>query len=174
MLSLSATSNYNKRAKCTLPILFLLLAVILTSGCKSVPTSTQRYRGNIIVEVWSSAQCATVQQVVTLKATVRNQGDVPFEVEVPGQSVLDLEIRYPEMPSNQTIRWSDGKDITAGLTHLELGPGESKSIELQFTAPSTSGFGVSAKVYDSVRSLEDPITAFMIIPVGGCPGFIGP
>ena len=124
------------------------------------PVSQTAGSKDLYVELWVSDRCPTVGETVTVRATVTNEGAHIFTVELKDRPVLDLLAG--------TKRWSQ---LNSELTRLELKPGQSKSIEMQYVVEQSS-FGVSARFVPDAQSIEHPISPYMII--GNCPGFIGP
>ena len=156
----------------------LIALLVLTAsmlGCTrpSKPvsrTSGVNIGGAITLEMWASSDCVQPEERVLLRATVTNETSRQFVVELKDQPVLDIWIG----PDSAPLRWSDGKPLTADLTRLELKPGESKIIEMNWMPdPSIQGpILVSARfVYSSQFS---PLVPGFNVNVKYCPGPLGP
>lgn len=143
-----------------------LLLVLLLLGCRGGPISAEDRRGNVFVELWASRSCADYGETVTLRATATNRDSRPLVVELKDQPVLDIIVGYPDQ-----VRWSTGKPLTSDQTRLELKPGESKTIELQWVATGPSG--ATAHFIDNARYPENPVDPNFFIYVGNCPGLLG-
>ncbi len=73
------------------------------------------------------------------------------------------------------VRWSDGKLLTPDLTRLELKPGESKAIEMDWVVKQPSSGYVFYADANFVYSTRVPALAPSVtISVGICPGPLGP
>jgi len=64
-------------------------------------------------------------------------------IDSKDQPVLDIVISL----SNSQVRWSDGKPLTRELTRLQLNPGESKTIEMDWVATNDIGYHGTAAVF---------------------------
>ncbi len=151
-------------------ILFLSFLAILLTGCRvPQPTSDSRVvniGGALVVEVWASTDLAQLGQTVKLRATARNETTHPFSVELNEHPVLDLVIS----DGVATSRWSEGKPLTTELTQLELKPGESKVIELDFTVTRCcNSVGAVAEFIYSSKFDDDPLKPRVTIFVGSYP-----
>ncbi len=144
----------------------------LLYGCSLRATSVKDARGGLVVELWTSDECPTPGEAVTLRATATNKGPDTLIVELKDQPVFDLIIGNPD---TSRLRWSAGKTLTSNLTRLELKPGESKSIQMQWKVDaSESGVVVSAQLIDDPRSPSYPIRPLMVLHVNSCSGPFGP
>ncbi len=119
--------------------LVLIFVAVFLAGClPSGPVSqSDGVHGaeNYTVRIWASTDCPSDNQTITVRARVTNDGPQTEVAQSDDEPVLDILVTplgtgNEEVPG--TIRWSDGKSLTPDLTRLELKPGESKSIELQF------------------------------------------
>jgi len=73
---------------------------------------------------------------------------------------------------NGEHRWSDGKDLTPELTLLELQPGQSKTIEMNWVVqPLTSSLSVNAVLIPYSTDSLGPVTARAPVYVSMCPGY---
>jgi len=146
----------------------------LLIGCLPGSASTTAVDGNLIVTMWTSSTCVQPGDTVQLRATVENHGSQTEIMEVKNKPVLDIFISSPGHPGGYLAHWSDGKSLTSDLTHLELKGGESKTIEMDWVAPSNiEPYGVDAVfTYSDVPPLVVARPG-VTVNVGECPG-IGP
>ena len=86
--------------------------------------------GPIVVDMWANDNLVQPGETVKFRATVTNKTSEIFLIDLKDQPVLDIVTKS----GGQVIRWSDGKALTSDLTHLELKPGESKTIEMDYVA----------------------------------------
>ncbi len=122
---------------------------------------------HVHLQMWTSSPCPHLGEKVHLRARVSNDGDTKETFDLEGEPVLDMWVSQ----ADTRIAWSDGKPLTAELTHLELRPGESKTIEMYWT-PTMAGFGGATAV---LRFGNRPgWNAWTGVPAGGCSGFLGP
>lgn len=158
-------------------ILIGLALISVLSACTSMPVSINDARGNNAIELWASAKCVKAGDTLTVRAIVTNHDSRTHLVELKDQPVLDLFIGYRTPTGSTSISWSNGKPLTIDLTRLELQPGQSKSIEMQWVVidPAPSAIGVSARFFDDSRFLDHPLSPVMVIyGPGTCPGPFGP
>lgn len=157
---------------------YLLVCMLFTlnlmlPGCLPKPVSSTSGVDHTVVEIWASSYCTQPDDKIRLRATVTNNGTQTEFVELTGQPVLDIIVRN----QGPVVRWSDGKSLTPELTRLQLRPGESKTIEMDWIVKQpTSGTVFSANasfVYDP-RAPGGPISPGVLISVGICPGPFGP
>ncbi len=155
-------------------VMFTLSVLSVTLlGCLSKPIKLTSVRGDFVVEIWASSDCVQPGDTIKLRATVTNKGTADQVVELSDQPVLDIVIRN----QGPSIRWSDGKSLTPDLTRLELKPGESKSIEMEWKAKTPSPgyvFYVDARFIDDARFANDPVRPGITVSVSVCPGPFGP
>jgi len=140
--------------------LFIVLLLGCSPGAKSV---TAGYSQFIYVELWTNNGCPRVGETVTLRATVTNQSSEPFHAELVDQPVLDLFVGG--------TRWSERKPLSPDLTQLDLKPGESKSIEMQYVVKA-GGTAAYAQFIPTTQYIKQPIEPYMALDY--CPNFIGP
>jgi Intracellular proteinase inhibitor len=119
------------------------------------------------VEMWASSGCMHVGDKVHLRATVSNRGPKPQTIDLKDTPVLDIVFGNPDAGP----RWSDGRPLTPDLTRLELKPGESKSIEMDWVAEY--GTKNITAVFRTDRRFP-PLEPGVTINVGTCAGFLGP
>ncbi len=155
-----------------LGICAILALMLLQLGCQPRQASITTGREGMALELWTSNQCPRPGEIVTLRATATNQSARSFLVELRDQPVLDIIIGNPD---SSTLRWSANKPLTADLTRLELKPGQSKHIEMQWKVdPGESSMVVSAIFVDDARYTAVPIHPLMVLHVSNCPGPFGP
>jgi hypothetical protein len=159
------------------PIVLVLLILPLVAGCLHSSTSTTAGGTPFTIELWASAKCVKAGDTLTVRATVTNRDSQTRLVELKDQPVLDLVIGYHGVTGDTSIRWSDGKPLSTALTHLELKPGESKSIEIRWVVvdPAPSTVGITARFIDDARFTHRPLSPYMVIYGPNlCPGPFGP
>ncbi len=140
-------------------LLVLFLCAVCVAGClPSGPVSqTDGVHGaaNYTVRIWANTDCPAPNQTVTLRARVTNDGPQTEIAKTDDQPVLDILVSPLRTGGDDrpgTLRWSDGKSLTADLTRLELKPGESRSIEFQIPFPG-GDYSASARfTYDTAHS----------------------
>ncbi len=103
---------------------------------------------------------------VRLRFTVINRGDEKQVIEVEDKPVMDIMVTYEKNGDNVPVYWSDGREVTADMRRLELGPGESKTIEMTWIAegPRFSGPDIRGILNDEHRAYK---THFSIC-IGSC------
>ena len=146
----------------------LLLIVILTS-CFQNQARGSAVGGNIGVDLWANSNCVKPGDIIKLRATATNLGNSVWTVTLKDEPVFDILIG--------SSRWSDGKPLTIDVTHVELKPRESKTIEMDWMVPKNVNqgqLGAEACFIYSPTSPGGPARAFVSINVfGSCPG-LGP
>jgi len=144
----------------------ILLAVsaftLVLLDCRGPVSATQLVGNRILVTLWASKNCLDYGETVTLRATATNQGSLPFAIELTDRPVFDIVVGYPE-----EARWSAGKPLTPDLTRLELKPGQSKTIEMQWIATTSSM--VFAPFISRSRYMDTPMGPSLVVYVGECP-----
>lgn len=154
-------------------LFFFVLALLLSSCSRAEPvsmTSGVDIGGTLVDEIWAGSDCVQPGDNVQFRATVTNKSATTQVIESKDKPVLDIWIG-----SDVAViaHWSDGKPLTPDLTRLELKPGESKTIEMNWLVQkSPVGFSVSARFNYSDRF--PPLTPSVLINVGICPGPFGP
>lgn len=150
--------------------LFLLMATLLI-GCRAPkPISATRPAGEIGVELWASSDCVQPGETVKLRATATNRGAQTFSVELANSPVFDLVVKT----AGKTVRWSDGKPLTPELTRLELKPGASKTIQMDWKVQCCDSLDITAPFIDSPKFADYPITPSVLVQVKYCTGPLGP
>jgi hypothetical protein len=145
----------------------VILAVVLTlSACVRYghtedihrPVSYAAGSNLFALTVWASDGCPDPDALITLRATVVNQTQQVQVVVLTNQPVLDIVVGNPD---RSTIRWSAGRPLTSDLTRLELGPSESKTIEMQWKMQWIEGNWpfVQARLIPDERFVDHPLEA---------------
>jgi hypothetical protein len=122
--------------------------------------------GTLLVETWASDDCVQPGNIVHLRVTITNKGAKTQVIELDDKAVLDIVIGNPDTGR----RWSDGKPLTSDLTRLELGPGASKSIEMDWVVDKdiVGPVGINAQFIYSERL--GGVTPSVLVNVERCPG----
>ncbi len=112
----------------------ILIPNLLACGVPRKPVESSSVMEGITVYFWSNTGYALPDETVKFRATVRNITDRNGKprthiVELKDQPVFDLLVEYQ---SKVVARWSEGKPLTRDLTYIELKPGESKTIEMDY------------------------------------------
>ena len=153
-------------------VVSIAVAVTILVSCGYKPISIKDGSDGLVVELWASNECPRTGDTVTIRATLINQRAQPLRVDLVDHPVLDIAIGNPDTTN---IRWSSGKSLTPEITQLELQPGESKTIEMQYRIDNTTSFVViSALFIADPDSIKDPIQPLSVLHVGSCPGLFGP
>jgi hypothetical protein len=130
---------------------FCLLALAVLIGCSRPVRGSHGIGGiqgtQVQIAIVASDNCAKQGKTVKLVATVTNLGDSVLTIQLENKPVLDIQVRYETLNGSTTVegkqRWSDGKALTPELVYLQLQPGESKTIEMDWIAqPPTRGRNV--------------------------------
>ena len=134
------------RRSLLLLIPILMIGVLLT-GCTlwQQPKSNKRGIGNLGLEIWASRTQLKAGESVDLRFTVFNRGGDTEMIWLEDESAMDIRLYIGSSLPYKEINWSDGREITPEIRTLELAPGESKTIEMTWTAPEGAyGFPVDA------------------------------
>lgn len=109
-------------------LLWLLIVPLCLTACVGWPSpqSNATVLGDLLLALWTSHRNVNVNQPVTIRFTVTNDGKQTVICDRKDKPVMDIFIPGG-IPS---VRWSDGKLLTPELTHLELKPGESRALEM--------------------------------------------
>jgi len=154
-------------------ILLSLVVAISLFGCQHVPnpvsaSSVVSIDSILVVEVWVSDKCPENGKDITVRATVTNKGTKTQVLDSKDQPVLDLIVTTGGTGGVKT-RWSDGKALTPDLTHLELQPGQSKTIEIDRRVTNLNNrFSVEAALFDPARFYSPVMPYVLIAPQYGC------
>lgn len=133
------------------------------------PVSSQGGWYNAVV-VWANKKCYDYRDQMSFRATLTNSTDRDFNIRLDNEPVFDLIVKI----GPKVIKWTDGRPLTYDLTHLQMKPGASKSIEMEMVAPDVNDSGYVWAPFHLYSS--DNLPGFPNIPfqVGIClPGFIG-
>lgn len=123
--------------KCTSFLTVAVAVVVFLVGCSNGlfgPVSSNSGVNDLLVTIWLSNPCPQVGDTIWLRATVDNTGTTTEVVDIKDKAILDIEIAL----ESKMIRWSDDKPLTSELTHLELAPGQSKTIEMDWVVSEDS------------------------------------
>lgn len=115
--------------------LFLLLLVqLFLTACVGWPSpqSNATGLGDLTLGLWASHQSLNVNQPITIRFTVKNDGKQTIVYDRKDKPVVDILVGHRDNPA---MRWSSEKPLTSELTRLELKPGESRILEMIW-APS--------------------------------------
>lgn len=160
------------RRQIILPMFVLALGLV---GCGGhVPNPVTSSSGvnlggqGVAVDIWASDQCVQRGDTVALRATVTNKTSKTQIFELKDRPVLDLAVKA----GGVTSQWSDGKTLTSDLTRLELLPGQSKTIGMDWRASYSGTVGARAIFYFDAEG--PPLAPGVLISVGSCPGVLGP
>jgi len=118
--------------------LFLsLLLSLLAVGCGIPhPESHRSQRGDLVLEVWVDRHWVNVGGTVNIRFTVENFGQESKVFELKDQSVMDIRVHFQRLDGTRVYAyWCESQPLTSEMRRLELGPGESKSITMQWVAP---------------------------------------
>jgi len=118
--------------------LFLtLLLSLLAVGCGLPhPESHQSQRGDLVLEVWVDRHWVNVGGTVNIRFTLENFGEETQVFELKDQSVMDVWVHFQRLDGIRVYAyWSENQLLTSEMRRLELRPGESKSITMQWVAP---------------------------------------
>ena len=121
----------------------------------------------VTVDMWASDNCVQPGNVVTLRATVTNKTSKTQVFELKDRPVFDLVVET----GGRTTRWSDGKALTSDLTRLELQPGQSKTIEMDWKALCCDNLVAGADFFYDARF---PLSPSVLVNVRNCPSGLGP
>ncbi len=158
-------------------IMAVVVLTTLLSGCYG-PKSTSSFVDGIEVQMWASTSCAQPGDTVHLRATATNRGNRIWTVDTNGEPVFDIITSSDGKP----VRWSDDKLSSPDLTHLELKPGESKTIEMDILISKDLASGypngfftfAQAQFYDSGAFADYWMRPGVMINVWNCPSALGP
>ena len=151
--------------------LMVLSGCFAPNGVSGVPGNW----GDLQIDISSNRNTCIPNpgEMLKFRATVTNRGGQSYTIHLQEKPVLDIEVDYSvSNEERKTIRWSDGKPLTPEMMTLELAPGESKSIAMDWV--SVRPYGDSANVQAILRTGENSGAAANLgLFIGSCPG-IGP
>ncbi len=135
-------------------ILALFALAIVLTGCFYGPvnsTSVVHLGGTtFLTKIEASTSCIQRGDTIHLYASVTNSGSQVRAVELRSHPVLDILV----VDNGGASRWSDGKPLTPELTHLELAPGQTKTIDWDWSKRPTGTYVV---FYAEFIYTEDPV-----------------
>ncbi|MGB8646906.1 MAG: BsuPI-related putative proteinase inhibitor [Anaerolineae bacterium] len=152
---------------------FIILGLMLY-GCLNGPISARSGMGinntSYLIQIDANTSCVNRGDTIHLRAHLTNEGPDTYVFQLKDKPVLDLGVILGDV----SAKWSDGKALTPDLTRLELKPGESKTIEMDWvvTGSARSGSAWVTFIYDDLPdSHQGTNVPFFVAP---CPGPIGP
>ena len=167
-MSQTTRINATKLSKWCVGVILCVLSLTLL-GCSKAYNTSQK-RGDIIVYLDVSAVCPKPGETLYTRATVKNWGSQTYRVDLTDQPVFDLSIGFRGEPGKNVVKWSGNKPLTSDLTHIELKPGESRTIELNWVVENTDFGVVTASFIEGQRWINDPIRADAQLYIFSCPG----
>jgi len=135
-----------KMHRLVLLLLVALLAIAMVLvGCSwfAGPASGTGGYNKIGLEIWVSRDRVSAGDRVDIRFTVDNFGNRTEIIESENGPVMDIFINTEGpagIPRETDVQWSDGRDITPDMRRLELGPGESRTIEMTWIAEQGTGY----------------------------------
>jgi hypothetical protein len=152
-------------------LLLLLLPLLLIAACRAAkPIKSTSGISGMVVELSASSDCVQPSETVKLRATVINSSTKDFKVKLKDRAVFDLVVNT----NDRITRWSNGKAMTSELTELELKPGQSRMLEMNWQAQCCDIIRVTAPFIYSENFIDDPIAPYVGIHVQNCVGPLGP
>lgn len=120
----------------------LIVLVFVLSSCARFPKPTSMSGGwaGLPIEIWANTDLVQPGDTIKLRATVTNRLNQLQVFDLDNAPIFDIVVRQ----NGVYTRWSDGKPLTRDLTHIELKPGESKTIEFNYTTLNACCDPVSA------------------------------
>ncbi|MCJ7668296.1 MAG: BsuPI-related putative proteinase inhibitor [Anaerolineae bacterium] len=86
--------------------------------------------------MWVDRHWVNVGGTVNIRFTVENFGEETQVFELKDQSVMDVWVHFQRLDGIRVYAyWSENQLLTSEMRRLELRPGESKSITMQWVAP---------------------------------------
>ncbi len=128
--------------------LFLISLVLLSACAQTHPSINTSAYGYLAIDTWASGTCVKSGDTIKLRSTVTNEGKQTEVIQLTDHPVLDIMIRDRSRnglsADDKIIHWSDGKTITPDVRRLELKPGESKTLEMDWVVqrPVVALYGV--------------------------------
>lgn len=89
---------------------------------------------------------------VAFALTVKNTGNVPVDVTLPGGQDFDMVVKQD---GKEVYRWSDGKFFTLALRFVTYAPGEEKQFTWEWLPPAAGTYEV--EVYYLGISVNEPV-----------------
>ena len=144
-------------------LIFLVIVPLFLTACVGWPSpqSNATTLNTLVLILWTSHRNVNVNQPVTIRFTVKNEGKQMAVYDSGSRPVADILI-----PGGiPKIRWSDGKPLTPDLTRLELKPGESRILEMIW-APGPEYKGKPVRIAGRVWSCAESDTCYNEIGLG--------
>lgn len=164
--------RFLRRHKLLLIIALLASAYMLGSCADRTPdTGFSKHGGfdRVGMILWADRTMFEEGESIELRFTVINDGDEGIVIEPDRGPVMDISLRFDPLTGFPEIHWSDGRKMTPDMERLELGPGESKSIEMTWVADYSSCFPVA--VVGTLRTKRRTQTEGFNLHLKGCLGF---
>ena len=96
----------------------------------------RRRLSDLSLIISSDRRYVNAGEPVRIRFTVVNNGDAEEIREAEEGPIMDILVRYRSGGSNRIMDWwSDGREITPEMRRLELGPSESRTIEMTWIPP---------------------------------------
>ena len=136
------------------------LGVMSCAFLGASPKTAKTRTGMLVLELWADRD-RTDGEPVQIRFTVRNIGKEVEAIQLEDKLVMDILVG-----NGQAERWSERREITPDMRRLELGPGESKTIEMTWDPGEGTGYPVLIKgILRSPQSYQD---VMLDICVGNC------
>lgn len=155
------------------------LACISLMGCaKSTMSSNATNVGANLIQVQLTADrdCVKAGDIVNLRATATNVGKARLVIELVDRPALDIAVAYSLHTKSITPDtfeyWSDRNESGASAKRLELEPGESKRIEMDWVAKPAYGTFAQIALKAILRygeNASEKLVAQDYISVDTCP-----
>ena len=92
--------------------------------------------GNLGIAISADRRYVDAGEPVRIRFTVINRGDETEVIESEEGPIMDILVRHRSGSTDLTRDWwSEDRQITPEMRRLELGPGESKTIEMTWVPP---------------------------------------
>lgn len=160
-------------------LIYCLLLLFAAVGCSkpAVGGSGIGIGGNYLqVDIVADRDCVKAGEVVKLRAVATNRGKTTAVISLQDRPVLDIRIAYRSRSDlrkpDMIEQWSDGRELTAEDKRLELAPGASKSIALDWVAQKAAGRFGQIDLEASLRYGErdsDVTIGHTLLSVETCP-----
>jgi len=161
-------SEVNKKHSFLQIVMFVPILALLLAGCLQRERSVTAGGIPFELNLWVNNRCPNYGEPVTIRASAINRDSRVHIVEFKDHPILDIYVNY-RTRDEILIRWSDGKPSSSDLNHVEIKPGESKSIEMQASIPPGAyNVLVSARLYYEGRSVDNPIGTNMSLTPNDC------
>jgi hypothetical protein len=153
----------------------IALGVILLGCLPGGPISNRHgisfNNATYVTEIWASASCVKRGDTLHLRGSLTNTSSETRVFQAKDKPVFDIGVAFGDVKAN----WSDGRTLTPELTRLELKPGESKTIEMDWVITGTAVSGNAGAIFTYGVAPRDQVGAnISLYVVPACPGPIGP